>query len=87
MGSPKRSGSGPVNRFPKSEITQKIGKRSGQLIPEKCDHPKDREMDRSTDLMSSSETIDKILNEGADKARAMSVPFLKEIKRKIGFYS
>ncbi|MCJ7842819.1 tryptophan--tRNA ligase [Lederbergia sp. NSJ-179] len=37
------------------------------------------------ELMSSPETIDKILKEGAEKARVMSVPFLQEIKEKIGF--
>jgi tryptophanyl-tRNA synthetase len=37
------------------------------------------------ELMSSPETIDRILQEGAEKARAVSAPFLKEIKRKIGF--
>ncbi|WP_337018697.1 tryptophan--tRNA ligase [Oceanobacillus massiliensis] len=43
--------------------------------------------ERYKELMESPETIDKVLKEGADKAREMSVPFLKEIKRKIGFYS
>lgn len=36
-------------------------------------------------LMASPETLDKILENGAEKARAVSVPFLKEVKRKIGF--
>ncbi|WP_212974468.1 tryptophan--tRNA ligase [Bacillus sp. J14TS2] len=38
-----------------------------------------------TELMSSPETIDKILKEGAEKARAISIPFLHEVKEKIGF--
>jgi tryptophanyl-tRNA synthetase len=37
------------------------------------------------ELMSSPERIDTILKEGAEKARSVSSPFLKEIKRKIGF--
>ncbi|SIC81904.1 tryptophanyl-tRNA synthetase [Mycobacteroides abscessus subsp. abscessus] len=37
------------------------------------------------ELMSSPAAIDKILQEGAEKARAVSAPFLKEVKRKIGF--
>jgi len=43
--------------------------------------------EKYNELMASPETIDKILQEGAEKARAISVPFLKEIKYKIGFYS
>ncbi|MGG4409234.1 tryptophan--tRNA ligase [Niallia taxi] len=41
--------------------------------------------EKYNELMSSPEKIDKILKEGAEKARAISVPFLKEIKSKIGF--
>jgi tryptophanyl-tRNA synthetase len=37
--------------------------------------------------MSSPETLDEILKNGAEKARAISTPFLKEIKRKIGFFA
>ena len=36
--------------------------------------------------MSSSETLENILNEGADTAKAMGAPFLKEIKRKMVFF-
>jgi tryptophanyl-tRNA synthetase len=43
--------------------------------------------EKYNELMSSPETIDKILKEGADKARTITAPFLKEIKRKIGFYA
>jgi tryptophanyl-tRNA synthetase len=39
------------------------------------------------ELMSSPETLDEILKNGAEKARAISTPFLKEIKRKIGFFA
>jgi tryptophanyl-tRNA synthetase len=35
--------------------------------------------------MASPETLDESLLGGAEKARAISVPFLKEIKRKMGF--
>ncbi|MFT4413683.1 tryptophan--tRNA ligase [Fredinandcohnia humi] len=43
--------------------------------------------EKYNELMASPSTIDKILQEGADKARSISAPFLKEIKRKIGFYA
>ncbi|WNF36617.1 tryptophan--tRNA ligase [Bacillaceae bacterium IKA-2] len=36
------------------------------------------------ELMDSPDKIEKILNDGAEKARAVSIPFLKEIKSKIG---
>lgn len=39
------------------------------------------------ELMSTPERIDAILKEGAEKARAVSSPFLKEIKNKMGFYA
>lgn len=39
------------------------------------------------ELMSTPERIDVILKEGAEKARAVSSPFLKEIKNKMGFYA
>ncbi|KKI91379.1 tryptophan--tRNA ligase [Bacillus sp. SA1-12] len=42
--------------------------------------------ERYHELMASPESLDEILKEGAEKARAISAPFLKEIKRKIGFY-
>lgn len=38
-------------------------------------------------LMESPERIDAILKEGAEKARAVSSPFLKEIKYKMGFHA
>ncbi len=41
--------------------------------------------EKYNELMSSPDKIDAILREGAEKARAISSPFLKEIKRKIGF--
>lgn len=37
------------------------------------------------ELMASPATIDRILKEGAEKARAISTPFLQEIKDKVGF--
>jgi tryptophanyl-tRNA synthetase len=37
------------------------------------------------ELMASPEKLDEILLDGAEKARKMAVPFLKEVKRKIGF--
>lgn len=40
--------------------------------------------EKYNELMSSPETIDKILGEGAEKARSVSVPMLQDIKRKIG---
>lgn len=39
------------------------------------------------ELMASPEKIDKILRIGAEKAREYSLPFLREIKQKIGFYN
>jgi tryptophanyl-tRNA synthetase len=41
--------------------------------------------EKYNELMSSPDKIDVILREGAEKARSISSPFLKEIKRKIGF--
>lgn len=38
------------------------------------------------ELMTSQDKIDAILKEGAGKARSISSPFLKDIKRKMGFY-
>jgi tryptophanyl-tRNA synthetase len=38
------------------------------------------------ELMASPEKIDKILRYGAEKAREITKPFLKEIKNKIGIY-
>jgi tryptophanyl-tRNA synthetase len=43
--------------------------------------------EKYNELMSSPETLDGILKNGAEKARAISTPFLKEIKRKIGFFA
>lgn len=43
--------------------------------------------EKYNELMSSPERIDAILKEGAEKARAVSSPFLREIKNKIGFYT
>ncbi len=43
--------------------------------------------EKYNELMASPETLDGILKNGAEKARSISVPFLKEIKRKIGFYA
>ncbi|MCH4827958.1 tryptophan--tRNA ligase [Planococcus halocryophilus] len=43
--------------------------------------------EKYNELMSSPERIDAILKEGAEKARAVSSPFLKEIKNKVGFYA
>ena len=43
--------------------------------------------EKYNELMSSPERIDEILIEGAEKARAVSSPFLKEIKNKMGFYA
>lgn len=40
--------------------------------------------DRYNQLMSAPEEMDRILEEGAQKAREISVPFLKEVKRKLG---
>lgn len=37
------------------------------------------------ELLSAPAKMDAILKEGAEKARAISVPFLKEVKEKIGF--
>ncbi|WP_088105181.1 tryptophan--tRNA ligase [Halalkalibacter urbisdiaboli] len=37
------------------------------------------------ELMASPKRLDEILLNGAERARAVSAPFLKEIKRKIGF--
>jgi tryptophanyl-tRNA synthetase len=37
------------------------------------------------ELMASPEKLDEILLDGDNKAREMAVPFLKEVKRKIGF--
>lgn len=37
------------------------------------------------ELMASPATIDRILKEGAEKARSISLPFLQEIKSKVGF--
>ena len=37
------------------------------------------------ELMASPKLLDEILLHGAEKARAISTPFLKEIKQKIGF--
>ncbi|ARK32654.1 tryptophan--tRNA ligase [Halalkalibacter krulwichiae] len=36
------------------------------------------------ELIASPETLDEILLKGAERARAVSVPFLKEVRRKIG---
>lgn len=38
-------------------------------------------------LMEDSETIERVLQEGAGKARSYSVPLLKKIKKAIGIYS
>ncbi|MHC0035565.1 tryptophan--tRNA ligase [Pseudoneobacillus sp. C159] len=38
------------------------------------------------ELIASPEQLDKTLLDGAEKAREMTVPFLREIKRKIGFH-
>lgn len=43
--------------------------------------------EKYNELMSSPERIDAILKEGAEKARAVSSQFLREIKYKIGFYT
>lgn len=43
--------------------------------------------EKYNELMSSPERIDAILKEGAEKARAFSSPFLKEIKYKMGFHA
>ncbi|MDQ0862382.1 tryptophan--tRNA ligase [Bacillus sp. V2I10] len=43
--------------------------------------------EKYNELMDSPETLDEILKNGAEKARSISAPFLKEIKRKIGFYA
>ncbi|CAG9623730.1 tryptophan--tRNA ligase [Sutcliffiella rhizosphaerae] len=42
--------------------------------------------EKYNELMSSPEMIDSILKEGAEKARSITVPFLQEIKSKIGFH-
>lgn len=41
--------------------------------------------ERYKELMASPEKLEEILMYGADKARAVSVPLLKEVRRKIGF--
>ena len=43
--------------------------------------------EKYNELMSSPARIDAILKEGAEKARAVSSPFLKEIKNKMGFHA
>jgi tryptophanyl-tRNA synthetase len=43
--------------------------------------------EKYNELLSSPETLDEILKNGAEKARSISTPFLKEIKRKIGFFA
>lgn len=40
--------------------------------------------DRYKELMATPEKIDRILAEGAEKARSISIPFLKEVKEKMG---
>ncbi|MEI5907800.1 tryptophan--tRNA ligase [Bacillus spongiae] len=40
--------------------------------------------EKYNELMASTGTLDNILQEGAEKARGLSIPFLKQIKRKIG---
>lgn len=41
--------------------------------------------EKYNELMGTPKTLDKILLSGAKRAREVSVPFLKEIKQKIGF--
>lgn len=41
--------------------------------------------EKYNELMASPGKLDEILLKGAEKARALSIPFLKEVKRKIGF--
>lgn len=45
----------------------------------------ERPREKFKELMASPATIDRILKEGAEKARAISTPFLQEIKDKVGF--
>ncbi|RTR33915.1 tryptophan--tRNA ligase [Robertmurraya yapensis] len=45
----------------------------------------ERPREKYKELMASPATIDRILKEGAEKARAISTPFLQEIKDKVGF--
>lgn len=42
--------------------------------------------EKYNELMASPKTLDEILVSGAERAREVSVPFLKEVKRKIGFH-
>ncbi|MBP3951889.1 tryptophan--tRNA ligase [Bacillus suaedae] len=42
--------------------------------------------EKYNELMSSPEKIDEILREGAEKARSITTPFLKEIKSKVWIY-
>lgn len=42
--------------------------------------------EKYNELMSTPDKIDKILKEGAEKARSITSPFLKEIKSKVGIY-
>ncbi|PFG06551.1 tryptophanyl-tRNA synthetase [Bacillus sp. es.034] len=42
--------------------------------------------DRYNELLSDTEAIDQILQNGAEKARKQIIPFMREIKQKIGLY-
>ncbi|MCJ8008611.1 tryptophan--tRNA ligase [Lederbergia wuyishanensis] len=42
--------------------------------------------EKYNELMASPEVLDEILAKGAEKARSVAVPFLKEIKKMVGLY-
>lgn len=54
-----------------------------ELINEELREPRER----YTELMENPEHIEQILRQGAEKARAYSVPFLEKLNRAVGLYS
>lgn len=54
-----------------------------ELINEELREPRER----YTELMENPEHIEQVLRQGAEKARAYSVPFLEKLNRAVGLYS
>ncbi|MEZ5529136.1 MAG: tryptophan--tRNA ligase [Porticoccaceae bacterium] len=58
-------------------------KRLFELINEELSEPRER----YNELMENPEHIEKLLKEGAEKARAVSEPFMAKLNRAVGLYS
>ena len=54
-----------------------------ELINEELREPRER----YNELMENPEHIEKVLREGAEKARAYSVPFMEKLNKAVGLYS